>query len=183
MQSEKEAWTLRENCMAMMDQKGRKSAAPFLAAADLLAVLTEEQKAVRISENYRAVYWMDKLRIREKLKEQEDGWLLCEDPEWKNPDSWEPYEEKSEGKLLIDYHRREAFAGLRSERQDLPFAEKWRALGYTVREADGHDHDQIRRALQEAGGKAEVIIVHTQLPDLAWDYPLRQGEYRKTVDV
>lgn len=184
MHSEKEAWSLREHCMEMMDEKGRVLAAPFLAAADLLAVLAAEHKAVRISDSYRAAYWMDRLKVREKLSQQSDGWFLSEDPEWKNPESWKPYEQKSEGKLLIDYHRGISFTGLRDERQSPPFAEKWRALGYTVRETDGHDHEKISRALREAKGTAEVIIVHTQLPELSWEYPAyRKEEFTKTVDV
>ncbi len=45
-----------------------------------------------------------------------------------------------------------------------PFADKWRAFGWAVREIDGHDHDQIAAALADlpdAKGRPSVIIART----------------------
>lgn len=47
-----------------------------------------------------------------------------------------------------------------------PFAEKWQAFGWDVLEADGHDLDELHRALYRARwvvprGKPVVIIAHT----------------------
>jgi len=44
-----------------------------------------------------------------------------------------------------------------------PLAERWRAFGWTVREVDGHDQDQLRAALTAApeAGRPTVVIAHT----------------------
>jgi transketolase len=45
-----------------------------------------------------------------------------------------------------------------------PFADKWRAFGWTVVEVDGHDHDVLRNALSTAPSltrKPTAVIAHT----------------------
>lgn len=43
-----------------------------------------------------------------------------------------------------------------------PLADRWAAFGWTVREVDGHDRDQLRRALTEpVPGKPLVLIART----------------------
>ncbi|WP_051468823.1 transketolase [Actinomadura oligospora] len=46
-----------------------------------------------------------------------------------------------------------------------PLADRWRAFGWTVREADGHDFDALRAALEPGGpadeGRPTVVIAHT----------------------
>jgi transketolase len=45
-----------------------------------------------------------------------------------------------------------------------PFAEKWQAFRWAVREVDGHDHGQLRQILAnlpQETGKPTVIIAHT----------------------
>ena len=61
MESEKMAWDLRVQCMDNLDAQGRQSAPSFLAASDLLAVLSEEKVPVRISPHYRAVDWIQRV--------------------------------------------------------------------------------------------------------------------------
>ena len=79
---------------------------------------------------------------------------------------WNQYEQPK-GKIFIDYHRSQAFAGLRAkEPHATPFAEKWKALGYHVQETDGHDHARMMEILKQATGEAEVLIFHTKLPKL-----------------
>lgn len=164
MESEKTAWDLRVRCMDNLDQKGRQTAPAFLAASDLLAVLSEEKIPVRISPHYRAAEWIHK--IGPHLVESQEDWLLTEDQEWKDQGMWQRYEE-AKGKIFIDYHRSQALAGLRKrEVHATPFVEKWKALGYHVQEMDGHDHERILEMLKQATGEAEVMIFHTKLPKL-----------------
>jgi len=65
---------------------------------------------------------------------------------------------------IIDYNKIQSF-GMVKEVLDLePFAEKWRAFGWSAREVDGHSHGQIRQALSEAPfekDKPSCIIAHT----------------------
>lgn len=43
-----------------------------------------------------------------------------------------------------------------------PFADKWRAFGWSVVEVDGHDHAALARALeQDTGGRPRAVIAHT----------------------
>jgi transketolase len=65
---------------------------------------------------------------------------------------------------IIDYNKLQAF-GRTSEVLDLePFADKWRAFRWAVREVDGHDHGQLLQALTNipfAPGRPSLIIAHT----------------------
>ena len=153
MKSKEMAWDYRIQCM---DHPSEECRAPFLAAADLLAVLAEEKIPVRISLGYRAKRWMNLLGI--SLQTSNEGWLLSEDQEWRDPSLWDSYSEPT-GRILIDYHRSIA---LKSP-QARPFAEKWKALGYKVEELDGHDHERLHQALKKAEEKGHVFIVHTRL--------------------
>jgi transketolase len=62
-----------------------------------------------------------------------------------------------------------------------PFADKWRAFGWAVREIDGHEHGQIHEALSAVpleANKPSVVIAHTvkgkgisfMENQLAWHY-------------
>jgi transketolase len=45
-----------------------------------------------------------------------------------------------------------------------PFADKWTAFGWAVREADGHNHEALQSALADvpiAVGKPSCLIAHT----------------------
>lgn len=65
---------------------------------------------------------------------------------------------------VVDYNRIQGIAPV-SEVLDLhPFADKWKAFGWAVRELDGHDHQALKRALMEvpfAQGRPSCLIAHT----------------------
>jgi transketolase len=65
---------------------------------------------------------------------------------------------------IVDYNKLQSLAPV-SETLDLePFADKWRAFGWTVVEVDGHDHDVLRNALSTAPSltrKPTAVIAHT----------------------
>jgi len=74
-----------------------------------------------------------------------------------------------------------------------PFADKWRAFGWAVREIDGHDPGEIQDALQQAPFESErpsCLIAHTvkgkgvsfMENNLLWHYRSPQGEeYRAAL--
>ena len=66
--------------------------------------------------------------------------------------------------VMVDYNKQQSY-GTTFEVMDLePFADKWRAFGFSVAECDGHDVAEISRALASAGaagGKPTAIICHT----------------------
>jgi transketolase len=65
---------------------------------------------------------------------------------------------------IVDYNKHQAYGSTR-EVQDLePFADKWRAFGFAVREIDGHDVEQLRDAFSSTpfeAGKPSAVICHT----------------------
>ena len=66
--------------------------------------------------------------------------------------------------VLIDYNKHQSY-GSTAEVQDLePYADKWRAFGFSVREVDGHDLGELRRALAKLpydSARPSAIICHT----------------------
>lgn len=65
---------------------------------------------------------------------------------------------------IVDYNKFQAF-GRTSEVLDLePFADKWKAFKWSVREVDGHNIQSMRKLLNKlpvAKGKPTVLIAHT----------------------
>jgi len=65
---------------------------------------------------------------------------------------------------IVDYNKHQSYSSTR-EVQDLePFADKWRAFGFAVREVDGHDVAALRSTLKSPpfdGDKPSAIIAHT----------------------
>lgn len=66
--------------------------------------------------------------------------------------------------VMVDYNKQQSY-GTTYEVLDLePFADKWRAFGFGVRETDGHDVKSIEAALSgipAVPGKPTAIICHT----------------------
>jgi len=82
---------------------------------------------------------------------------------------------------IVDYNKIQSFGSVREVLNLEPLADKWRAFGWTVREIDGHDYDQIIDALSQESveaGKPTVVIAHTvkgkgvsfMENQLAWHY-------------
>jgi len=65
---------------------------------------------------------------------------------------------------IVDYNKHQAYGSTR-EVQDLePFADKWAAFGFAVREVDGHDVGELRSLFQSLpldANKPTAIIAHT----------------------
>ena len=73
-----------------------------------------------------------------------------------------------------------------------PFAEKWKTFGWNVKEIDGHNHEELEKALLEENtmSKPTVIIANTikgkgisfMENNIVWHYRAPQGEdYEKAV--
>lgn len=66
--------------------------------------------------------------------------------------------------VLLDYNKQQSY-GTTYEVLDLdPFADKWRAFGFGVREVDGHNVAELRTSLKETpfeAGKPSIVICHT----------------------
>jgi transketolase len=66
---------------------------------------------------------------------------------------------------IVDYNKYQQTGPIAREMALEPFAEKWKAFGWHVEEADGHDMAELRGALsrvREIKGKPQVVIAHTK---------------------
>jgi transketolase len=66
--------------------------------------------------------------------------------------------------VIIDYNRLQGIAPMSEVIELAPFAEKWTAFRWGVREVDGHDHQALRAAFSAAPclpGKPSCILAHT----------------------
>jgi transketolase len=65
---------------------------------------------------------------------------------------------------IVDYNKIQGIAPVADVMQLEPFADKWLAFGWSVREVDGHDHEALLDALTAlpfAAGKPCCLIAHT----------------------
>lgn len=88
---------------------------------------------------------------------------------------------------IVDYNKIQALGHTRDIVDLEPFADKWRAFGWSVREIDGHDIEQILSTLEDIPfekGCPSCIIAHTikgkgvsfMEDDVLWHYRTPQGE-------
>ncbi|OGX35844.1 MAG: transketolase [Omnitrophica WOR_2 bacterium RIFCSPHIGHO2_02_FULL_52_10] len=66
--------------------------------------------------------------------------------------------------VVVDYNKQQSYSTT-SEVLDLePLADKWRAFGFSTREADGHNVEELRSVLTQVPfdpGKPNAVICHT----------------------
>jgi transketolase len=108
------------------------------------------------------------------LAGQRDGrpyraFALLSDGECDEGSVWEailfaPHQRLDNLIALVDYNKIQSFGSVKEVLDLEPFAAKWRAFGWSVREIDGHDHAQIHAALTAVpfeAGRPSVLIAHT----------------------
>ena len=74
-----------------------------------------------------------------------------------------PHHKLSNLIAIVDYNKIQSFGRVADVLELEPFVDKWRAFRWSVREIDGHDHAEIKRALQASGtdGMPTVLVAHT----------------------
>ena len=86
---------------------------------------------------------------------------------------------------VIDYNKIQSLGPVSETLALEPFADKWRAFGWEVAEADGHDHSSLEAAFGAAPqGAPRVVIAHTTKGkgvsfmenSVLWHYRSPQGE-------
>ena len=94
---------------------------------------------------------------------------------------------------IVDHNKMQSLDTCDNTIELSPFADKWAAFGWQVLEVDGHDHAQLRAALNgtaNEGHKPTVIIAHTvkgkgisfMENNILWHYRTPQGdEYAAAV--
>ncbi|OVE80841.1 transketolase [bacterium M21] len=95
--------------------------------------------------------------------------VLLSDGECDEGSNWEAILFAAHHKLdnlvaIVDYNKIQSLAPVSETIALEPFADKWKAFGWDVREVDGHDHGQLNTTLSSLPGeegKPTVIIAHT----------------------
>jgi len=88
---------------------------------------------------------------------------------------------------IVDYNRIQGIAPISEVLELEPFADKWTAFGWAVREVDGHDHAALRSALEAVPinkGKPSCLIARTTKgkgvsfmeDSVLWHYRIPRGE-------
>jgi transketolase len=111
---------------------------------------------------------------------------LLSDGECDEGSTWEavlfaPHHHLDNLVAIVDYNKIQSFGTVKEVLDLEPFANKWRAFGWSVREIDGHDYGQIHDALSclpFAPDHPSVILAHTvkgkgvsfMQDTLAWHY-------------
>lgn len=115
--------------------------------------------------------------------------VLLSDGECDEGSNWEAILFAGHHKLdnlvaIVDFNKIQSLAPVSATLELEPFADKWRSFGWNVREADGHDHDQLGKALQLVPGAPTVVLAHTTKGKgvsfmentVLWHYRSPQGE-------
>ena len=87
---------------------------------------------------------------------------------------------------IIDYNKIQSLASTQETLGLEPFTDKWRAFGWNVVESDGHDHEQITKALQHrpVTDQPTCLVAHTTKGkgisfmenSVLWHYRTARGE-------
>lgn len=88
---------------------------------------------------------------------------------------------------IVDYNKIQSLASVAETLGLEPFAAKWQAFGWQVKEVDGHDHEQLAAALDirpVAGSPPTCVIAHTvkgkgvsfMENSVLWHYRSPQGD-------
>lgn len=95
--------------------------------------------------------------------------VLLSDGECDEGSNWEAILFASHHQLdnliaIVDYNKIQSLASVEETLALEPFADKWRSFGWSVVEADGHDHEQLREAFERIPAKRNkptCVIAHT----------------------
>ena len=85
---------------------------------------------------------------------------------------------------VIDYNQLQSLTTTEETLGLEPFADKWKAFGWDVREVDGHDYEAILDSLKKSSDKPICLIGHTTKGkgvsfmenSVLWHYRSPQGE-------
>ena len=118
--------------------------------------------------------------------------VLLSDGECDEGSNWEAILFASHHKLdnliaIVDYNKIQSLAPVEETLALEPFADKWRSFGWSVVEADGHDHEQLRDAFEDIPTepkKPTCVIAHTTKGkgvsfmenSVLWHYRTARGE-------
>lgn len=118
--------------------------------------------------------------------------VLLSDGECDEGSNWEAILFAAHHKLdnlvaIVDYNKIQSLAPVADTLALEPFADKWRSFGWSVVEADGHDHEQLRECMARIPAESQkptCILAHTvkgrgvsfMENTVLWHYRTARGE-------
>ena len=114
-------------------------------------------------------YACGKALAARRLKKDWRALALLSDGELDEGSNWEailfaPQYQLDNLIVVIDYNKIQSLGSVAEVMELAPLADKFRAFRWAVREVDGHDHSQLREALNQSPwepGKPSCLIAHT----------------------
>lgn len=114
-------------------------------------------------------FGVGKALAAKRLKADWRVFVLLSDGELDEGSNWEAMMFASHHQLdnlvaIIDYNKLQSLTTIANTLGLEPLVDKFIAFGWSVRDVDGHNHEQIKHALQEAPwtpNKPSVLIAHT----------------------
>jgi transketolase len=102
------------------------------------------------------------------LRKQKDWKVYCilSDGELNEGSNWEailfaPHHGLSNLTVIVDYNKIQSFGAVKEVLNIEPLSEKFKAFGWHVLEADGHDHNMLLQAFRLNTVQPKVIIANT----------------------
>ncbi|RTL90789.1 MAG: transketolase [Hyphomicrobiales bacterium] len=104
-----------------------------------------------------------------RARENWRAFALLSDGECDEGSTWEAAMFAAHHKLdnlvaIVDYNKLQSLASVEETLALEPFADKWRAFGWSIAEVDGHDHEELLAAFERLPFSQErpsVVIAHT----------------------
>lgn len=114
-------------------------------------------------------FGVGKALAAKRLEEDWRVFVLLSDGELDEGSNWEALMFAAHHQLdnlvaIIDYNKLQSLTTIANTLGLEPLLEKFMAFGWSVREVDGHNHDQIRQSMQTTpwtSNKPSIIIAHT----------------------
>ena len=128
-------------------------------------------------------------------RKEKKVYVLLSDGECDEGSNWEAILFSSHHKLknlvaIVDYNKIQSLASVEETLNLEPFVEKWEAFGWKVIDIDGHNHQEIEKALMVNSEKPKCIICNTikgkgvsfMENNVLWHYRSPKGEeYERAV--
>lgn len=118
--------------------------------------------------------------------------VLCSDGECDEGSIWEAalfagHHRLSNLVVIVDYNKLQSLDTVENTLALEPFRDKWSSFRWLVKEIDGHNHDELKRVLEQARGPREqplCVIAHTTKGrgvsfmenSVLWHYRSPQGD-------
>lgn len=140
--------------------------------SDLMNHISHKVRGVEFSAGalgHGLPFGVGKALAAKRLKANWRVFVLLSDGELDEGSNWEALMFAAHHQLdnlvaIIDYNKLQSLTTIANTLELEPLADKFMAFGWSVREVDGHNHEQLKSALQEtpwSPNKPSILIAHS----------------------